>query len=114
MTITPSYKDWEWQDRAACDLDTHHLFFREYKERKSINSAKDSSAKSLCASCPVRRKCLDHSIVFRESYGLWGGVTEEDRRKVLKTLPEGKVLKKWDGLRLVSGFPNSEISKWAF
>lgn len=40
-------------------------------------------AKSICRSCPVRERCLDYALDNREPYGIWGALTERERRKLL-------------------------------
>jgi WhiB family redox-sensing transcriptional regulator len=37
----------------------------------------------MCLRCPVRRECADHALLTREPYGVWGGLTEDDRSAVL-------------------------------
>ncbi|MEJ8645170.1 WhiB family transcriptional regulator [Streptomyces sp. MS1.HAVA.3] len=37
----------------------------------------------MCAGCPVRRACLDHALRTREPFGVWGGLTEEERHALL-------------------------------
>jgi WhiB family redox-sensing transcriptional regulator len=41
------------------------------------------AAKRMCARCPVRERCLDWSIETRQMYGVWGGVSEKKRRKMM-------------------------------
>ena len=66
-----------WREAAACrDTDTE-LFFpissrghsREQSER----------AKDFCTRCPVVRCCLEFALSTRQMYGVWGGMTEEER-----------------------------------
>lgn len=45
-------------------------------------SVKD--AKRICLSCPVRRDCLTYALEHFERYGVWGGLTERERRALLK------------------------------
>ncbi len=62
-----------WRDLAACrgaDLD---LFFPERGESAD-------SARRICAACPVRQPCLDYAITNRIVHGIWGGLTERERR----------------------------------
>ncbi len=42
------------------------------------------AAKSVCAVCPVREPCLDHAITAREKQGVWGGLTEKERRRLIR------------------------------
>lgn len=41
-----------------------------------------TAARMLCASCPVRRDCLEDGLTQMESYGVWGGSTKTERRSV--------------------------------
>ena len=44
----------------------------------------EESAKAICAVCPVREACLEHALSVREKHGVWGGLTERERRRVLR------------------------------
>lgn len=37
-------------------------------------------AKAVCQVCPVQRQCRDYAITINEPYGIWGGLTESERR----------------------------------
>jgi WhiB family redox-sensing transcriptional regulator len=41
-------------------------------------------AKAICASCPVRQSCLEYSLSAREREGVWGGLTERERRRIVR------------------------------
>jgi WhiB family redox-sensing transcriptional regulator len=41
-------------------------------------------AKMICNTCPVRQPCLEHALSTREKHGVWGGLTERERRRVLR------------------------------
>jgi WhiB family redox-sensing transcriptional regulator len=42
----------------------------------------------MCAECPVRRQCLGHAMKLPESYGIWGGTSEDERaQQRLRTPP---------------------------
>jgi WhiB family redox-sensing transcriptional regulator len=43
-----------------------------------------SAAKAICALCPVREACLEHALAVREKHGVWGGLTERERRRVIR------------------------------
>jgi WhiB family redox-sensing transcriptional regulator len=49
-------------------------------------SAEDEGleAKAICAVCPVRETCLDWALESREKIGVWGGLTEKERRRILR------------------------------
>lgn len=40
-------------------------------------------AKSICQVCPVKSPCHDYAMAIREPYGIWGGLTEVERRNLL-------------------------------
>jgi WhiB family redox-sensing transcriptional regulator len=67
----------EWQDRAACATADPELFFPEADARST------REAKRVCGGCPVRVECLTSAIANREEYGVWGGLTERERRRAL-------------------------------
>ncbi len=43
------------------------------------------AAKKICASCPVKDPCLDHALTNRIDHGVWGGASERQRRRILKS-----------------------------
>jgi WhiB family transcriptional regulator, redox-sensing transcriptional regulator len=68
-------RDIEWQDQAACNgLDVND-FFPEKGE-----SPKD--AKRICGRCPVRRQCLAYALDLGERFGIYGGTSERERRRL--------------------------------
>ncbi len=73
-----------WQQRAACKGPQAAVFFPPTQlERKEERDARERRAKAICASCPVRRPCLDYAIRIREPHGIWGGLNEVERKQVL-------------------------------
>jgi WhiB family redox-sensing transcriptional regulator len=62
-----------WRDLAACRGTDLEVFFPGRGE-----SARP--ARQVCAGCPVRQPCLDYAITNRIAYGVWGGLTERERR----------------------------------
>lgn len=51
-----------------------------YPERGS--STKE--AKDVCRGCPVKDQCLDYALMNGEKFGIWGGTSERERRKIRK------------------------------
>jgi WhiB family redox-sensing transcriptional regulator len=47
--------------------------------------ASTREAKRICNECPVRQECLDYSLRGAEKFGVWGGLTERDRRRLKRT-----------------------------
>ena len=81
----PVVEYWEWQGEAACRGVGSRLFFHPAGERGSRRAARDEAAKRVCARCPVRRPCLQFALAVREPYGVWGGMTQKERRARLRS-----------------------------
>ena len=65
-----------WYKQAACTgMDTDR-FFPHRGDSQSITIA----AKAICAGCPVQQQCLDYALDTTEIVGIWGGLTESERR----------------------------------
>lgn len=73
--------DRSWQPVALCRGNHSHLFFPpSTSERKEERERREARAKSICDVCPVRGDCLDYATTIKEPYGIWGGLTETERR----------------------------------
>ncbi|RJQ74146.1 WhiB family transcriptional regulator [Pseudonocardiaceae bacterium YIM PH 21723] len=69
-----------WRPAAACrDSDPDRLFVRGAEQRE---------ARGICRGCPVRAECLAEALDNRIEFGVWGGMTERERRALLKQRPE--------------------------
>lgn len=68
-----------WTNSAACRDGDVELFFTLDGERGESRLARERVAKAICQRCSVRRCCLDHAMAHRETYGVWGGMSEEER-----------------------------------
>ena len=73
---------WEWQLEGACREADPRLFFHPEGERGPARRKRDEAAVKVCATCPVLQECRNHGLSVREPYGVWGGLTEEDREEV--------------------------------
>jgi WhiB family redox-sensing transcriptional regulator len=62
-----------WRELAACRGTDLGVFFPERGESAE-------AARRVCAACPVRQPCLDYAITNRIVHGVWGGLTERERR----------------------------------
>jgi WhiB family redox-sensing transcriptional regulator len=51
-------------------------------ERKDERERREARAKAICQVCPVRQPCADYAIDIREPFGIWGGLTEIERREL--------------------------------
>jgi len=52
-------------------------------ERKDDRERREERAKAICRVCPVQGPCLEFAVEIREPYGIWGGLTELERRQVV-------------------------------
>jgi len=75
----------DWQHQAACRDRTADFYPPMRPERKDERRVREHRAKLVCASCPVRTQCLDHAIAVDERYGVWGGLTQDERRLVTQS-----------------------------
>jgi WhiB family transcriptional regulator, redox-sensing transcriptional regulator len=73
---------WEWQLDGACRDADPQLFFHPEGERGPARRKRDQAAVAVCAGCPVIDMCRQHGLTVREPYGVWGGLTEDDREEI--------------------------------
>ncbi len=70
----------DWPAQAACrGTDPDRLF---------VQGAAQNRAKAICFGCPVRTECLADSLDNQIEFGVWGGMTERERRALLRRRPE--------------------------
>ena len=67
----------DWHAQAACRGHDQQIFFPPRGEAVVKLS---TVAKAICAGCPVRTECLDYAVTNIEPFGIWGGMTERQRR----------------------------------
>jgi WhiB family redox-sensing transcriptional regulator len=67
-----------WRSAAACRSADPELFFPLSEFGKSLEQI--AEAKAICIGCPVRRQCLEFALRTRQTHGIWGGLTELERR----------------------------------
>ena len=73
-----------WQVRGACRGPQAAVFFPPVTfERKDEKLERERRAKDICRTCPVRQPCLDYAVQIREPHGIWGGLSENERRQLL-------------------------------
>ena len=66
-----------WRNRGACNGLDPAVFFPDSEENAG-------EAKSICAECAVRLSCREHALAVRERDGVWGGLTEKERRRIIR------------------------------
>ncbi|MFC0452770.1 WhiB family transcriptional regulator [Rhodococcus jostii] len=71
----------DWWALAACRDTELAVFFSPDDERGRARDRRETQARQICRPCPVLVQCRNHALVVGETYGVWGGMTEGDRRK---------------------------------
>src|SRR5665647_715503 len=74
---------WDWQYQGACRSADPTLFFHPEGERGSARRRRAEAAKAICQACPVLQQCRTHALAVREPYGVWGGISEDERSAIL-------------------------------
>lgn len=85
MSLTDKHDD--WRSLSACARAQSDLFFP--LSSASVCAPQITAAKAICARCQVRRQCLDFALRTRQQYGIWGGLTEDERSRELRRGAEG-------------------------
>jgi WhiB family redox-sensing transcriptional regulator len=65
----------EWQDRALCAQTDPEAFFPE-------KGGSTREAKRICLGCEVKAECLEYALANDERFGIWGGMSERERRRL--------------------------------
>ena len=74
-----------WWERAACrGQDATYFFAPSWFEKPAEKREREAVAKSICARCGVRERCLEYALRVREPHGVWGGLNEMERRALLR------------------------------
>lgn len=79
----PFITNYAWQADAACRGMDSGAFFHPFKEPNSQRRQRIANAKAICNKCPAINDCLDHALRAREPYGIWGGLSEDERARIL-------------------------------
>ena len=83
VALRPVADEWEWQYQGSCRQMEPEMFFHPDGERGPRRRNRENAAKAVCASCPVMQLCRDHALAVQEPYGIWGGLSEDDRAEIL-------------------------------
>jgi WhiB family redox-sensing transcriptional regulator len=77
VTLVPlsDVEELEWQERALCAQTDPEAFFPE-------KGGSTREAKKVCLSCEVRVECLEYALSSDERFGIWGGLSERERRRL--------------------------------
>ncbi len=66
-----------WQEQANCLGEKPSVFYPEIGESTA-------QAKLFCGQCVVRNECLEYALRNREKFGVWGGKSEVERRRIIR------------------------------
>ncbi len=69
----------DWSSKAACKEAAPDQLF--------VRGAEQNKAKQMCNGCPVRTECLAEALDNQIEWGVWGGMTERERRALLRRRP---------------------------
>jgi len=78
MSLLYGREDRSWQAKANCMGVDPDLFFPERGDSTR-------EAKEVCRGCVVRDDCLEHALANGEKFGIWGGLSERERRRVRRS-----------------------------
>ena len=111
LAQVPDDATWSWQERGACRAVDPSWFFHPQNERGLSRLRRDRRAKTVCAACTVRLECADYAIRAREPYGVWGGLTEEERECIYRRLDSRRYPRdRGEGIRAAGSDVDSAIS----
>lgn len=86
MTNAVMTPETAWRENASCLQYPAVLFFGvDDSESPAERRLREDKAKRICATCQVRRQCLEYALTTREPYGIWGGLTELERKARLRS-----------------------------
>ena len=77
--LEPAEEQGDWWRSAACQEADPEMFFPVSPAGRGRDEA--ARAKAFCAACQVRRQCLQFALATHQAHGVWGGTTDEERRR---------------------------------
>jgi WhiB family redox-sensing transcriptional regulator len=86
----PTTQAWDWQVQAACRGMASSFFFHPSGERGPSRVERVRRAKEVCGECPVIDACRRLALQVQEQYGVWGGLSEEERLVLLDRGPRSR------------------------
>lgn len=75
IDVDPEEEDDQWQERALCAQTDPEAFFPE-------KGGSTREAKRICQGCEVKDACLEYALAHDERFGIWGGLSERERRRL--------------------------------
>jgi WhiB family redox-sensing transcriptional regulator len=113
--VAPTRDDWQLD--AACRETDGSWFFPPERERESARLKRVAKAKTVCRQCPVLADCRAYAVRVGEPFGVWGGLSEDERpqpddqaRKVSELDARSKVTRTRRRTSAAAGQPASRAS----
>lgn len=72
------HRDVGWQEQAACHNTDPEAFFPTVGRYVTVG------ARRVCGECPVSAECLEYALEHSEWYGIWGGMSVDERRELYR------------------------------
>lgn len=91
MSERTSHQPLAWADLGSCTNADPDLFFPQ-------PGADTSYARSICRVCPVRTQCLEYALESGQKHGIWGGMTESQRRRLRRRAHPSNPVERRGGL----------------
>lgn len=91
LLVVRDEDDRPWLRAAACrGREQSRAFYPPmHHESRDERSDREQRAKAICMACSVQSACLDYALGIREPFGIWGGLTEYERKAMLTSVPVG-------------------------
>jgi WhiB family redox-sensing transcriptional regulator len=81
------YDELMWRNGAECEtVNAVYFYAPGHFERKPEKDFREGIARALCRRCKVQEQCLKYSIEVEESHGIWGGLNELERKRLLRSM----------------------------
>lgn len=80
LRLIPASTESAWRLHAMCRSLGDYLSFAPDGERAGARARREQAAKAICSTCPVTDQCRHHALATDEPHGLWGGLSEAERR----------------------------------
>lgn len=80
----PNADIWDWQLEGSCRGMDSGSFFHPDGERGPARARREARAKAVCRACPVLELCREHALAVHEPYGVWGGLSENERERIIR------------------------------
>lgn len=80
----PKESNYAWQYEGACNNYNPETFYLPFNARADEKRQLIKEAKAICKTCPVIKECLDFALNTEERFGVWGGLSAEERQTLLR------------------------------